>query len=378
MKKLILIPLLFISSSAFALYENVVNCTGLSQVVNANNSAAIQACLNQGATLSSTINLPAGTYFISGAAPLQPASNTKLVGNNTTIKIIPNNLTTYQAILISGKTNVIVQNIELVGDRLLHTNTGGEFGMGVQVQNSSNITVNNVRASEFWGDGFFVGNSRSTNVNLIDVVASKNRRQGISITAVAGMYVRGSFINTGVGTPTCVANQYATPPCAGIDIEPDSRIDTTTGALMKVSGLTIEASTISGNLGNGIKIIAFNAGQLSNTTSDIVFRTNTILNNLKPGIFLSSFADKIQVYGNTIASQNIGAMSLEGARNNVIYGNSFGQLGASTNYAVNVLNAANANNQVSYNAAYGFGTRFAWFAAGSSAGATLTANTVKP
>lgn len=378
MKKLLLIPLLLLSSSAFALYENVINCTGLSQTVNVSNSAAIQACLNQGVTLSSTVYLPAGTYFISGSAPLQPASKTKVVGNNTTIKIIPNNLGTYQGILISGKTEVIIENMNLIGDRQTHTNTGGEFGMGVQIQDSSNITVKNVKASEFWGDGFFVGNRQSTNINLLDVVSDNNRRQGLSITAAYGMYVRGKFTNTGKGSTSCVASQFATPPCAGIDVEPDSRIDTATGALMKVSRLTIENSDLSYNLGNGIKYIAFNAGQLSNPVSDVIFRLNTVLHNLKPGIYLSSFADNMQVYGNTVASLNIGALSLQGARNNVIYGNSLGQLGASTNYAINVLDAANANNQVSYNNAYGFGTRFAWFAAGSSAGATLTANTIKP
>jgi hypothetical protein len=86
------------------------------------------------------------------------------------------------------------------------------------------VTIRQVQVRDCWGDGILIGGfddrtyidpttdaAFSSEVDLIDVVADGNRRQGISLISGRNIaFVRPRLMNTS-----------GTPPAAGIDIEPD-------------------------------------------------------------------------------------------------------------------------------------------------------------
>ena len=117
---------------------------------------------------------------------------------------------------------------KLIGDVPNHPESTsgnlGEWGMGVRITNSKNVTIENVTIRHCWGDGIYVGGHAEKNIGLYDnaskniflknIICDDNRIQGMSVTHVDGLTVKNcSFINTG-------RTKY-TRPGAGVDIEPN-------------------------------------------------------------------------------------------------------------------------------------------------------------
>jgi hypothetical protein len=130
----------------------------------------------------------------------------------------------------------------ILGDRLRHLGTTGEWGMGIGIYNCDSITIKHVHISECWGDGITVGAQKifsapnpSTRVYIIGVVSDSNRRQGLSIGQVSGVTVDSCFF----------INTSGTAPQDGIDIEPD------TGTCRNI---TITNSVMNHNAGNGVEL----------------------------------------------------------------------------------------------------------------------------
>lgn len=207
-----------------------------------------QRALNSGKDVS----FPNGTYMVDGNINncLKPVSNQTIhLEAGASIRVIPNALSGYSAIRILDVENVVIEGFgEFVGERYAHTgNTnpvgGDEQGHGVDIRNSANITVRDLRFRDFQGDGVYVGayNSAtlfSSNVLIDNVTSTNNFRNGLSITACDGCVVRGGLF----------ANQNGLiGAMMGVDVEPNS-------GKAPVTNVLIDGVTCVDNGGPGISI----------------------------------------------------------------------------------------------------------------------------
>ena len=174
------------------------------------------------------------TYMVRGYEPGQPEGSTTglirttglIIPSNknvdlseSTIKCITNSRQNYNIFTIAEKENIILKNGTIIGDRATHTGATGEWGYGVAIKSSTNITLDNLKISECWGDGINLNNNGNDsilnkNITINNCICDSNRRQGISIENGDIINVINSqFINTG-------NNNLYTAPGAGCDVEP--------------------------------------------------------------------------------------------------------------------------------------------------------------
>ncbi len=127
-----------------------------------------------------------------------------------------NSMNKYQLLRIHDVSNVKVLNAVLDGDRMAHIGAG-EWGHGISISGSNNITVDNFKIQNFWGDGIYVGRGKgkSSGIQIANGIIDKCRRNGISIT---------NGINVSV-SKVLISNTSGTSPMFGIDIEPNSNVD---------------------------------------------------------------------------------------------------------------------------------------------------------
>lgn len=143
-------------------------------------------------------------------------SNRKIYFPNLIMK--PTDKGSYNLIRIQKSNNVIIYNAVITGDRKTHTGATGEWGHGIAVYGSSNITINNPKVSQCWGDGIYLASTDGvTNTNIIinRSICTNNRRNGMGLTSARGLYIN---------YPTCTYNDGILPMC-GIDIEPSLSTD---------------------------------------------------------------------------------------------------------------------------------------------------------
>lgn len=271
----------------------------------ANDTAAIQAAVNQVSGTGGSVFVPEGIYMVDSVVGINIGSDMNFVlSNSAVIRAIPNDKDSYSILRLKKSSNVVIKGGVLIGDRASHKATAGEWGMGMTILESRNIIVDSVVSRDNWGDGFYIS-GLSRNVRLCSVIADNNRRQGLSVISVDGLIVEGStFINT-VGTP----------PQAGIDIEPNVGDSVNNVMIINsklignkgwglllvlprkpkntdfIKNVTVDGNYISGNTLGGIGVIdAVNS----------YFLRNTIVNNLNYGIVLYKGSSKNKVFGNRI------------------------------------------------------------------------------
>ena len=181
---------------------------------------------------------------------------------NGIISLKENNLYGYSIISINAKKNVnILGSGSIIGDKDNHKNstvpgfTTNEWGYGVFVHKSSNVTIDGVSISKCTGDAIMITGDISgvfsNNITIKNVALSDCRRQGVSIERVNNVLID-SFTITGIS---------GTAPQYGIDIEPYSGI---------VSNITIQNGTIEDCKGGSILVYG-----TDNTTI-----SNVVINNI--------------------------------------------------------------------------------------------------
>lgn len=139
-----------------------------------------------------------------------------LKGSQLIIK--PNSLTNYQALLIDGVSNVEIYFASIKGDRFRHKGSDGQWGMGIWINNSQNISIYGTKVVECWGDGIYIGNRNrhtSSNILIDGGIFDNNRRNGISIISGKNITVKNSLLS----------NANGQNPRSGIDIEPNTNAD---------------------------------------------------------------------------------------------------------------------------------------------------------
>src|SRR5690606_8822544 len=126
----------------------------------------------------------------------------------------------YHILFISGVENVEIVNPHIEGDRKEVEMNHGEWGMGISIISSKNVSITNCNIYNCRGDGIYI--SRDEKLNIIPVNVSikgcllhNNRRNGVSIIRSIDLTIRDLSINNINGALTM----------AGIDIEPSTNKD---------------------------------------------------------------------------------------------------------------------------------------------------------
>ncbi|WP_455231059.1 right-handed parallel beta-helix repeat-containing protein [Geopseudomonas aromaticivorans] len=243
-----------------------------------NDSAAIQAALNQVAGTGGKVLVPDGVYMIDAVTGIMVGSDTTLsLSSGAIIKAIPNDNSRYSILRINLASNVTIIGGTLIGERYEHKGVDGEWGMGIHMRGASNVVIDGVTVKNTWGDGFYI-NQRSRNIELCSVTADNNRRQGMSITSADGVKILNSTFK----------NTQGTQPQSGIDLEPNEN--------NTVSNVTILNSQFINNKGTGIIIYAGKSGN-------------------------DKIAKNILIDGNYIASNSVGGIAVVGSSGNKITNN---------------------------------------------------------
>lgn len=161
--------------------------------------------------------LPNKEIYISKKGLFLKDNNTIIFQNNTKLIMESNDLERYGVINVINVKNVKIVNPNIIGDRKSHKGIKGEWGHGINVLGSNDVTISNFNISNCWGDGIYIGrdkNKYSSNITLKNGIVYNNRRNGISITSVDGLLMNNI---------TSAFNQ-GTSPQYGIDFEAnDSR-----------------------------------------------------------------------------------------------------------------------------------------------------------
>lgn len=177
-------------------------------------TAAIQAAINSLPSTGGTVYIPAGTYLIDTTRKVNLRSLMLLQMDPAAIlKAKTASVSRHYILYVSNKSDVEISGGQLVGERDTHrymTSSTDEWGHGIQILGGKRVTVRDLRVSKCTGDGVCIGGG-SYDVVIDNIVATQNRRQGLSITNCSNIKVYDSEFSYTQGT---------SPEC-GIDIEPD-------------------------------------------------------------------------------------------------------------------------------------------------------------
>lgn len=176
----------------------------------------ITTYLNNQLRTKSNVKIPAGNYKINADKSIILRDNVNLtLDPKTTLTLIPSRNGNYQAFKIHNVKNVKISGGTLIGDKYNHLGEMGEWGMGIEIKDSQNISISNMSINKMWGDAIYIGsNGKHTNYNikLSNLKMDDNRRQGLSLISVKKL--RASNL--------VVTNTNGTSPGSGIDIEPNN------------------------------------------------------------------------------------------------------------------------------------------------------------
>lgn len=206
-----------------------------------------------------TVMVPTGKYLIDGDVSVKLKSHVTLLMKDSTAQLIakPTKSQRFYVLAVVNATDVNIIGGKILGDRNEHPDTLGEWGMGIAVYGSRNVTINGTKIYNCWGDGIVVGaksaapffaSSPSSNVVVKNVTSDNNRRQAITIGKANGVLIDSCILT----------NTNGTKPMAGIDIEPDR--DT-------AQNIRIQNCVLAYNKGNGIEIYVNRSSVVKNVTA---------------------------------------------------------------------------------------------------------------
>lgn len=161
------------------------------------------------------VRVPAGTYMVDAVTQIALNDDNHLtIDNDGIIKALPNSASNYAVLLIDGVDNVVVTGGTVQGERDTHTGTSGEWGHCIAVKNgATNITLDNIRLINGWGDGVYINNV--TDIVTRDLIIDNCRRNGISVISATNYLSDNDNIK----------NINGTNPQFGVDIEPNENTD---------------------------------------------------------------------------------------------------------------------------------------------------------
>lgn len=177
----------------------------------------ITSYVNQLIKQQKVVSIPAGTYKIDANKSIIPKNGSEIkLDPKTKLTVIPTKHGSYRVFQIKNVENVKISGGSLIGDKYSHLGNTGEWGMGIEIRDSQNVSISNMSIDKMWGDAIYIGTNgkNSTyNINLNNIRMNENRRQGISIISV----------NKLTGNNIHISNTKGADPASGIDIEPNNK-----------------------------------------------------------------------------------------------------------------------------------------------------------
>jgi parallel beta-helix repeat protein len=281
-----------------------------------------------------TVNVPSGVFHIdvsndsagvSKSIFLRSRMHLKM-HSDTIIKTMTNDLdasAVFSAILVH---DVTISGGNVMGDRDTHLITEGEHGYGLLLRGAKRITIRDIKFADHFGDGICIGaykvkpdplllSKTSNDVVIYNVVATRNRRQALTIANATNIKVYNSEFSYTEGTA----------PQFGIDIEPDdfsSGIPTANYA----RGIEIVNSKFHHNKGGGV--------QLWNRTKDITIQGNLFSYN-GLGVY-SAGTNNASIINNTIKHNRKKGVSLRHGAHNVVVDNNILRNNSTDNVGINL------------------------------------------
>ena len=251
--------------------------------------------------LNDTCNVlyvPEGIYQIDAEASIKLKSNMKLVlSQNAVLKAINNSSRNYNIICVDNISNVTISGGQIQGERYGHGSSGGEWGMGIGVYDGRNITISNVKISDCWGDGIYLGSRNENNtkagcreITISDCNLINNRRNNLSIVCADDVTINGCAFRDANGT----APQYgidietnnSSNPCERIEILNsvfEGNASAAMGIVTNANDITISGCTLKGDFINyaGTNVTVADSQLLGETDAriGITMTDGTILND---------------------------------------------------------------------------------------------------
>lgn len=172
-----------------------------------------------------TVNVPPGTYIIDPDTSVKPLSNTFLNLDDDAILQASYTAVDHRYVIwIKDKTQVEIAGGTIRGyrdDWDPISGTTSEWGHGIAVDSSSNVTVRDCTISKCVGDGLSIGvfgsGAKPDDVIVDNVTTTQHRRQGFTI----GRSTNCRISNCEISYIGNLGSSPGTAPKAGIDNEPD-------------------------------------------------------------------------------------------------------------------------------------------------------------
>lgn len=261
-------------------------------------TTAFQSAIDALPVKGGTVTVPPGNYRIDATRAINLRSNMLLqMAPSAQLSAIPNGLTRSHVIKVWRVNNVQITGGRIVGERNGHTGSTGEWGYGLNIESSGNVSVSDVHISDCWGDGVWIGAlgpdghaQAATNVTLNRVTSTNNRRQGLSIGPVNGVKILNSTFS----------NSNGTKPESGIDIEPQAQ-----GIAQNI---TISHSTITGNHGTGF--------EMHDNVSDVTVSDSTIQGNNGYGVLIAG-TTHVSLKNNVVSKNGLVGVTVAGKTSHV-------------------------------------------------------------
>lgn len=233
-----------------------------------NDTAAIQKAVDA-AKADDTVKIPNGTYMIDAKKSINLKSFMTLrLDAQAFLKVIPNKEPRYRLINIKGVEKVAVRGGNLEGDRDSHMAKDGEWGMGIWISESKNVTIASVKVRNMWGDGIYI-DKQTYNIKVQKCVSDRNRRQGLSIAG-------GGPVEKILIEDCTFSNTKGTRPEDGIDIEPDHNVG-------PFKNIRIRRNKFLNNNGAGIEVAGKKGKVRDVIASDNTFKGRPLKINGVPG-----------------------------------------------------------------------------------------------
>lgn len=176
----------------------------------------ITSYVNQLIKQQKVVSIPAGTYKIDANKSIIPKNGSEIkLDPRTKLTVIPTKHGSYRVFQIKNVKNVKVSGGSLIGDKYTHLGNVGEWGMGIEIRDSQNISISNMNIDKMWGDAIYVGTTgknATSNINLNNIKMNDNRRQGLTIVSVDTLNAKNIK----------ATNTKGAKPSSGIDIEPNN------------------------------------------------------------------------------------------------------------------------------------------------------------
>lgn len=163
--------------------------------------------------VNNKVVIESGVYYVSveknEGVGIRVSDNTNLTLNGTII-MKPNQYSNYDVLFINGKNITLSGNGVICGDKEYHLGQSGEWGMGIEIGQAKNVTIDGINVKDCWGDCIYIGD-KSKNILIRNCNLTNGRRQGVSITSADRVRISNCVISNVAGTD----------PQFAIDVEPN-------------------------------------------------------------------------------------------------------------------------------------------------------------